>query len=122
VSYSSKGQQQVKLNLAEVEKFAQGQAKNINYYKIKAQSHEFKSMEATSQYSEDAQKRMLEAACVKFLKRKKSIEKAKLYEIIQNDLYRFFNPEQKQYHQVIELLIQKEYCKALPADVLEYLP
>ena len=52
------GQQQVKLNFAEVEKFAQGQAKNINYYKIKAQAHEFKSMEATSLYSEEAQKRM----------------------------------------------------------------
>ncbi len=54
--FSIEGGQQVKLNLSEVEKFAQG--KNINYYKIKSQSHELKRDEGTSLYSEDAQKRM----------------------------------------------------------------
>jgi len=55
----------------------------------------------------------LEAACVKFLKRKKTIEKSKLFELVQNDIYRFFNPEEKQYNVVLDLLIQKEYCKKL---------
>jgi len=54
--FSLEGGQQVKLNLSEIETFAQG--KNINYYKIKSQSHELKREEGASLYSEEAQKRM----------------------------------------------------------------
>lgn len=55
----------------------------------------------------------LEASIVKFLKRKKALESKKLLELIQNDLYRFFSPQMSHFETVIELLIQKEYCKKL---------
>jgi len=54
--FAIEGGQYIKLNLSEVEKFAQ--RKNINYYKIKSHSHELKREEGASLYSEEAQKRM----------------------------------------------------------------
>jgi len=112
--------QQIKLNPAELEKFAQ--RKSVNYYKIPTQGSQSTKEGTYGAYSEDAQKRMLEAASVKFLKRKKTIESKKLFELIQSDLYRFFTPQMSHYETVIELLVQKEYCKKLPGQMLEYLP
>lgn len=50
---------------------------------------------------------------MKFLKRKKTIERKDLFEVLSNDLYRFFRVQQSQFDAVIELLIQKEYCKKI---------
>lgn len=55
----------------------------------------------------------VEAASVKFLKRKKAIDRKNLFELIQNDLYRFFKADPKMYDAVIDSLTQKEYCKKL---------
>ena len=55
----------------------------------------------------------IEASTVKFFKRKKVLDRKNLFELVQNDLYRFFKIQLSQIEPIIELLIQKEYCKTI---------
>jgi hypothetical protein len=55
----------------------------------------------------------VEASCVKFLKRRKMINKDELVELVTKDLLQMFLLEISLFNEILDKLIKSDYCKVI---------